>query len=335
MLECCYRGKDTNRKLGKSAIYVCQRFDQCVLEAGDNKIPSCKKCKERLELTDPKFAEKWIDPLKIQDRRKQKTDALRNMLAGASVFLMGGGPSANDVNLEQLNRRGVWTLCINNVAGHSAFRPQAFVCADPPKKFSSSIWLDPQIMKFVPTPKLRGRRGKLRRKVDGEFQDLDVSVKDCPNVWGFQRYSYLVPDDSFFLEDGAHWGNHNSGVEKTGEQKTVCTMLLPMRLLRYLGARRVYLLGVDFRMSTDKGYSFPQGRTEDAVVSNNAQFRIVNDWLVRMQNDGVFKRFGIEFYNCFANSGLRAFPYVPFNEAVKDCQGIVEDVPSLENWYEK
>ena len=118
------------------------------------------------------------------------------------------------------------------------------------------------------------------------------------------------------------------------EKKTVCTMLLGLRLLYYLGARRIYLLGVDFRMDAGYGYSFNQDRAEDAVSSNNGQFAVVNEWLVKMQNDGVFKRFGLEVFNCYQSSGLRAFPYVPFESAIKDACGIIEQVPDLSNYYD-
>lgn len=296
---------------------------------------SCEKCKDRLSIDDPEFSKKWVDPLLVTDRNQKPVECLRDMLAGTSVFLACGGPSANDVALEQLNGRGTWTLAINNMAAHHRFRPQAFLFSDPPSKFSSSIWLDPGIMKFAPIPKLRGRRGGIRRKVDGKFEQLDVRTYQCPNVWGFQRDSWLWPDDRFFLTESACWGNHNAGVKKTGQPKTVCTMLLGLRLLRYLGARRVFLIGVDFRMSPDYGYAFGQERDSEAAHSNNAQFKVVNDWLVEMQRNGTFSRFGMEILNCNQFSSLRAFPYIPFDEAMIIGRGMVEEFPDTAGWYEK
>lgn len=339
----------------------------CLLRRGK---ADCRDCAERLPLDAPDFAERWTDPLEIVTRDRTPTDALRNVLAGASVFLACGGPSASDLPLEDLNRRGVWTMCVNNMAGHARFRPQAFLCSDPPLKFSHSIWLDPAVMKFVPTPKLCGRsRTRLKRKVDGEFVSLNRRTTDCPNVWGFKRWSWLSPDERFFLTDGACWGNQDAGVKRTGEEKTVCTMLLGMRLLRYLGARRVFLIGVDFRMSREYGYSFAQGnaykyackfelKKESGLFvcrncggtsrtdtyrdcpaksdnSDNRQYAVVNRWLCRMEERGVFRRFGVEFFNCYERSGLRAFPHVPFGTAVEAAQGLVEDEPDLAGWYEK
>jgi hypothetical protein len=299
---------------------------------------ACCNCPTKLTIDDPKFLETWRDPLEVIDRNRNPAgDVLRNLLAGSSVFLLCGGPSANDLPLEDLGRRGIWTMAVNNAAGHSRVRPQAFVCADPPMKFSHSIWLDPAIMKFVPTPKLcRGRRAMRQKLSDGTWQWMkDRNVGNSPNVWGFKRNSWLNPDDSFFLDDGTPWGNHASGVERTGQPKTVCTMLLAIRLLRFLGAHRVYLVGVDFRMTPETGYSFGQGRTQEACDSNNRQFSVISGWLTAMQEKGVFARFGMDIYNCYERSGLRAFPFVPFEEAVADCQGLCEESPDLVGWYEK
>ncbi len=291
----------------------------------------CNGCKARLE----GFGSQWKDPLVVLDRDREQTHSLRNLLAGRSAFLLCGGPSANDEPLELLVSKGMWTLAVNNVAGHPRVRPQAFVCSDPPCKFSHSIWLDPGIMKFIPTPKLTNRgRGQLRKKENGEFSSLGKTVLDCPNVWGFQRHSWLKIDDSFLSSDGACWGNHQKGADATAQPKTVCTMLLAIRLLYYLGAKTIYLVGVDFTMTPEYGYSFGQARDAGASSSNNAQFRVVNQWLVDLVEAGVFQRFGLSIYNTYANSGLRAFPYAPFSEAIEQARGIIEPVPDLANWYD-
>ena len=297
-------------------------------------LPHCDPCPERLHGTIAEAGDRWKDPLIITDRALQRTAILRDLLAGGDAFLLCGGPSANDLPLELLSRRGMWSMAVNNMAGHPKVRPQAFVCSDPPKKFSHSIWLDPGVMKFVPTPKLKRRRGSLRWKKDGELEPLGKSACDCPNAWGFQRHSWLYPDDRFFLSDGACWGNHQAGVEVTQQPKTVCTMFLGMRILHYLGARTIYLVGVDFRMSPERGYSFGQGRDKGASASNNHLFEVVNDWLCQMQEGGVFQRFGLSIYNCYERSGLRAFSHVPFEDAVQHARGAIEESPDLSGWYD-
>ena len=187
---------------------------------------------------------------------------------------------------------------------------------------------------------MRKRRGRIRQKVGDKFLNLDLSVSDCPNIWGFERRSWMRPDESFFLEPSAAWGNHQSGVAMTGQPKTVCTMLLAIRILYYLGCRRIYLVGVDFNMKPDVGlsdnYAFGEFRKPDAVSSNNDQFRIVNQWLVTMQQGGVFEKFGLEIFNCNPLSGLRAFAHVPFEMAILDTLKNFPPHPfDLTDWYTK
>jgi len=304
---------------------------QCLLFHSE---PKCEGCTKHLEPTDAYLISKWVDQLGIIDRFRNSTTALRNVLGNRGVFLMCGGPSANAMPLEKLAGRGVWTMTVNNACGHPKVRPQAMVCSDPPKKFTYSVWMDPGIMKFVPNVKMSGSRGRLRKKENGRLVHIKESVADCPNVWGFTRYSWLSPDDTYFLSDGACWGNHKHGTQITGQPKTVCTMLLAIRLLKYLGARRVYLIGVDFRMTEQAVYSFDQGRDVGACQSNNAQFAVVNEWLCQHQRDKIFARYGLEIFNCYQRSGLRAFPYFPFEEAIKDVRGDIEEVPDLSHWYD-
>jgi len=307
--------------------------ERCLLHATPT---TCPNCVDLLTLSDPAFPSKWSDPLEVIDRKRRITPAIKDMLAGRPSFLLCGGPSVNDLPLELLNTRGVFVLAVNNAGAHARIRPQAFVCSDPPKKFSHSIWMDSGVMKIIPSPKLtNSRRGRLRAKRDGKFYDLVQTTYACPNVWGFKRWSWMYPDHRFFATDGACWGNQDKGTKATGQEKTVCTMLLGLRLLYYLGSRRIYLLGVDFQMREGYGYSFGQERSAGAIASNNEHFRIVNRWLSEMQNNGTFAKFGLEVFNCFSRSGLRAFPYVPFVDAVKDCQGICEDVPDTAQWYEQ
>lgn len=333
--HCVYFGDEQGERGSDKEIHSCHLHDRCVRDDPASKLVSCRDCNSRLRLGDEGFLDKWVDPLVVLDRRRKRTEALRDLLAGGDAFLAAGGPSADDLPLEELNRRGIWTMAVNNMAGHGSFRPQAMVCADPPGKFSHSIWLDPGIVKFVPMAKLRGVRARLRRKLpDGKFKRLDRETHQCPNVWGYKRCPWLTPDDDFFLADGAYWGNLDDGVRRTGQPKAVCTLLLGIRLLRYLGARRVFLVGVDFSMSSGRGYAFPQGGTREAAASNNEHFAVVNEWLCQMQKRGVFERFGISILNCYQNSSLRAFPHVPFDTAVEIVRGGVEDRPDLSGWYD-
>jgi len=336
-MDCAYRSETEEGTTPEGeSIYLCNLHKRnCKLEGKARRLLVCASCKDRLCLSDDNFADKWKDPLIITDRNKSHVDALRGMLAGGKAFLLAGGPSTNDQPIEELSGRGFFSLAVNNMAGHPRLKPQAFVCSDPPCKFSHSIWLDPGIMKFAPIPKMSGGRAVLHRKdKDGTFVKMKKRVSECPNVWGFSRESYLYPDHRFFTSPCACWGNHNAGVKKTGELKTVCTLLLGLRILYYLGARRIFLVGVDFTMSPENGYSFGQNRDSGAATSNNYLFSVVNDWLCRMAENCTFEKFGLEVYNCNEHSSLKAFEYVPFEEALINARGIVEKSPNLALWYE-
>ena len=129
MSQCVYLEEYKPTSISKCLIYR-----ECVLKQDKSDRMSCDRCKEKLFLDDDNFTDKFVDSLYIIDRLKNPTHALRNLLAGRSAFLICGGPSANDLPLNSLNNRGCWTMTVNNVGGHKDFRPNAFVCSDPPSK---------------------------------------------------------------------------------------------------------------------------------------------------------------------------------------------------------
>lgn len=277
-----------------------------------------------------------IDPLFVTDRLKNRVDMSGLLANRSTAFLVCGGPSLNLIDPALLNQRGLFTMAVNNAAAWKSFRPSAFVCSDPPMKFHLGIWLDPSVMKFIPLPKLKGGRGILRKKEDGKFSKTDFSACHCPNVWGFLRRSWMALDDTFFTEEGAAWGNLDEGVMRVGLPKTVNTMLLGIRLLHYLGARQIFLVGCDFKMTEGNTYAFDQGKGDDGVSSNNVQYQNVNDWLTKMQEDGIFNKFGLSIMNTSMNSELKAFPKVSIDAALQTAlKGFPTCPLDLNGWYEK
>ena len=335
-LVCVYLGAETDEKRRRvdQAIYQCGQYDSCTLKSNRGGLPACDGCKQFSAIH--AAHEKYLDPLRITDRAGNPTHALRNMLYGGAAFLVCGGPSLKTLPYERLRERGVFSLGINNAAG---FAPcSAFVCSDPPSKFHSSIFLDPKVMKFLPTPKLRRNRNKLRKKVGDKFEEIKRTTANCPNVWGFERRSWLMCNHTWFTEPSAAWGNHQIGVNKTGEPKTVNTMLLGLRVLQYLGAKIIFLLGVDFHMDPSRGdtgnYAFPEHKHAKGCLSNNDQYVNTANWLSRLKP--VFEQFGFQTFNCNPLSSLRVFDHVPFETALEACRGPVCTEPlDLERWYEK
>lgn len=320
-------------KDGRS-YYTCNMHEKCTLAGkSEGSVVSCEHCRDKL--FDDGDMTKFQDQLGFYDHRRQRTKVFQDFLKGRPTFLICGGPSANKLDLSQLNRRGIWSLAVNNVAGHSGFKPSAFTCSDPPQKFHDGIWKDPGVMKLIPHQKLTKGRSKLREKHGDQFQECSLRTADCPNVWGFDRRAWLRCDDSFFTEPMASWGNMKQGVNMgIVEPKTACTMLLGFRLLYYFGSRKIFLIGADFQMNEQTKYSFGQERTDDAIRENNAQFSIVNNWLCRLFP--VFLRFGLQVFNCNPLSGLMAFPTKRYNEAVAETlDGFPAEPFDLSGWYEK
>lgn len=320
----------------EEGIYSCTVHSKCQLTKLKQGLAACNGCPEYtpLDAPDSWVREKWLDPLRITDSRREPTHALRNLLKGGSAFLVLGGPSANTEPTEKLTERGVWSLAVNNVAAH--IRVNAFLCSDPPSKFHDGIWRDPSVMKFIPTVKLKGKRARLRKKIGGEFLSAEITTASSPNTWGFGRRSWLSLDQSWFLTPEAAWGNHKSGAERTGQPKVVQTMLLGLRVLQYLGARKIFLLGCDFRMPvTGPIYSFAEKKNEGGVSNCNDVYKVLNKWLHALRP--VFERFGFYTYNTNQHSRLTAFEYVPFEHAVDLCKG--ENFPEVpldtDMWYDK
>lgn len=269
-----------------------------------------------------------VDGLEVVDRHGNRTDALKGLWQPCSAFYVCSGPSLNNVDISRVAERGVLSLGVNNAAAY--VQCSAFVCADPVEKFHQAIWFDGKILKFVPTAKFKKR---VRSKVDGEFNWTPFRVRDCPNVWGFQRKTYWEPD-SFFTNPIASWGCSDKQVEQQGKPKCVFTFFCGLRLLHYLGVKRVYLLGVDFAMQGGGrklgNYAFEQTGGGDG---NNEHYRAAVVLLEELVP--VFEREQFEVLNCNADSHLRLFPYVPFDEALRDCKGGVPDVIDLSGFYEK
>lgn len=280
----------------------------------------------------------WRDPLHVTDYRKEMCgEIFEGTMHGGAGFIIGGGPSFTDEQAKLLSQRGIWSMAINNAACHPLHRPNAMVCADPPNKFHDGIWRDPGIMKFVPIPKLRGGRGSLRaQRGDGTFYKPGMSVVDCPNVWGFLRRNWCEADESFFTDTGAAWGNLAAGVLRTGRAKGVCTLLLAIRLMYWLGFRTIYLVGVDFKMSEQAGYFYPQARDADAVTSNMDLYSVIRDLLAEIKNKGIFEAFGLKVVNCNPESALDIFEHSPIDEAVSWALKEFPQQPwKMQGWYEK
>ena len=242
--------------------------------------------------------EKWSAPL-------------IDLFKGGSAFLIASGPSFASVDKSLLAKPGVWTMTLNNAV--RSFRGNAACIVDDPSRFVASLWLDPKIMKFVPTSHFRRPIWDNRTftKPDGtadiRWSPMGVNVGDCPNVFGYQRNEKFHAT-RYLKEETINWGNN----KKWGGGRSV--MLASIRILYLMGFRRVYLVGVDFDMTEDNRYHFDEGRTESAVSGNMATYSKLIKWFSEAKP--LFDREGFIIKNCNPQSGLRIFPFISVEEAV-------------------
>jgi hypothetical protein len=253
-----------------------------------------------------------------------KLGFLRTDLSGlwsSPGFLVCGGPSINKIPYQKLSERGIVSMAINNSGGHVPVT--AWVFSDPQEKFHHGLFLDPKMMTFAPISKLNKN---YRIKENGQFRWSEKKVRDCPNTFGFSRRTELYPEN-FLKTDYAMWGYGGKQLEPK-PFICLCTMLLGIRLMCYLGCPKIYLLGVDFLRTEVEQYSFAQ-----KANPSNRRYEHENAMLKSIKT--FVEQEGIKIYNCNPESKCDAFELKSFDEAFEDCKGLVREPFDLAGWYEK
>jgi hypothetical protein len=225
------------------------------------------------------------------------TDLYRN----AGCFFIGSGPSFAKVNKDQLKKPGVLTWGVNN--SPKAFRPNLWCCVDEPARFLESVWRDPTIMKFCGT----GKAGKPIWD-HAKWGYSKTLVQDCPNVIHITRNSQFQAA-KFLTEDTINWGNNKD----YGGGRSV--MIASIKIMYLLGIRRVYLLGVDFKMTESYRYHFEEQRSKGAIRNNQASYHKMLSYFTQLAP--YFKDAGFQIFNCTQGSELTCFPYMRLDDAIK------------------
>ena len=241
---------------------------------------------------------------------------LGDLYRGCSAFLIASGPSFGELitgssevhgktHREMLEHPGFVTMGLNN--SPRTFRPNLWTCVDDPTHFIKSIWLDPKIQKFAPMHHAE------KKLFDNEtWEEMDLRVGDCPNVLYYRRNEDFVAEQ-FLTEDTFNWGNHTEKVDAYGGKGGRSVLFVALRMLFYLGVRKLYLLGVDFNMDNTHKYHFEQDRAPGSIKGNNSSYRIMMKRLEALKP--YCDQLGFEVYNCNPNSALGAFPKISFDDA--------------------
>jgi len=240
---------------------------------------------------------------------------LKNHYKNSSIFFLGAGPSLLDLDLASLKQRGIITFGVNNLAA-KLFRPNLWTCVDTPLSFHESIFRDPAITKFIAgihtgsqfTTENRGRS--------------ELVVKQCPNVIHYDMNDLFEPD-IFFEQDTVCWGNAENVTDCLGLKSGRSVMLPTIKIMAYLGFKRIYLLGCDFNMQYDpekkgtgKTYAFRQYKNQKACDDNNKGYIRLAKRLAALLPGLEFQN--IKVYNCNELSNLKVFSYKSFDDCKKE-----------------
>jgi hypothetical protein len=257
-----------------------------------------------------KFSNNFTQPAPLLFTQDHHPLWLGDIYRGRSAFLIAGGPSFSSLDHAKLRQPGVLTMGMNNAV--KTFRPNLWVSVDSPDHFLRSIWLDPTIMKFVPIC----HANKPIFNSD-DWQYMDICVGDCPNMVYYKRNEHFRARQ-FLWEDCINWGNHKI----YGGGRSV--MLIALRILFILGIRRVYLLGVDFKMDVKTKYHFEQNRAPGSISGNNSTYEKLIVWFRELRP--LFEEQNLQVFNCNRDSNLRVFDYVPYEKA---CARILKEFDNV------
>jgi hypothetical protein len=273
-----------------------------------------------------KFRHGFIQPAPLFFTQDHHPLPLGDIYRGRSAFLVCSGPSLAKLAEERapaagmtprewfqrgpLAQPGVLKMGLNNSV--KTVRPNLHVSVDSPAHWIRSLWLDPLITKFVPIC----LASKYVFNSD-EWKFMEVRVGDCPNVVYYKRNEHFQAKQ-FLWEDCFNWGMHS---EKGGGRSV---MLPAIRILYTLGIRKVYLLGCDFNMSATSHYHFEQDRNKGSINGNTSTYKKLDGWFKELRP--LFEKEDFHVYNCNPQSGLKAFDFVSFDDALTELQAHMDFV---------
>lgn len=247
--------------------------------------------------------------------------SFRNCYENQSCFLIGGGPSFLSQKVELLKQPGIVTATMNNAG--AIFRSNFWFSVDDPSRFQSRIYCDSGIMKFIKTKYLAKRVSVWS---GNDLVTLPNKLRECPNIWGYTHdKGFTTFHQNHFLDTQyPSWGSSAKENDVEGIEWHKSVMLVSIWLLYYLGFRRLYLLGCDFRMKVNKPYSFDEVQPKARCKGNNRLYGWLERQFVAMKNH--FEAKGLVVKNCSPGSQLEAFPRMDMEDAIRyECGLLPQD----------
>lgn len=291
---------------------------------------TCLDCRHFFSARQRHVTERGRHPAGVVIDRDGAEAGVADLYRGAGVFLVLGGASVVELPLGLLKARGIATMSVNNCPAvlPPLMKPTIWLHTDKACKFHTSIWMDPAILKIIPTAE-KGR--KLHRRRDGVFEELDVTPADMPGTLFFNRNTTFNPD-TWLYEPTINRGNSKKDAAKNRLPHTINTMFAALRLAFYLGFHRVYLVGCDFKMQPWQPYGFRQAKHSGGVDSNNNAYK--NMQLMFDMLAPRFAEVGFEVYNVTPGSDLKTFPFMRIRDAVNRETLDIDQELDTDGWYE-
>lgn len=272
------------------------------------------------------FFSKNLEPLEMNDA-----------YLGAACFITLTGPSIKEHDLSLLKQRGLFTIGVNN--SPALVKPDFWTYVDRSYRFHDAIWRDPTITKCIPVQHLE--KWQLKRWDEGEGKPVPwakpngdaVKPRDCPGVISHRRNAYFC-DRNWLSEPSLNWGNSEKSHKANGWPHKLDTMFLAINSAYALGFRRVFLLGCDFTMRPTEPYGIDEGKEAGAVTACNLGYHKM-DLMFQALQKSLFTTAGFHVYNCAEVSGLTAFPFCPYDEALDAAtEGMPSDPLKTRGWYQ-
>ena len=199
--------------------------------------------------------------------------------SGQSAFLLCGGPSLTDLDLDEL--RLLHTAGVNNTA--RVFTTDLWFCVDDPLGFNmpARFWDDSRTTKFIPNR---------------------FYTSTGPSMKGVIPYNEAMSWEwsKYLSEERVLWG--------------VSVMFAAVRILFHLGVRRIFLLGCDLHMDKDRPYAADEQATDWHVRSNNRAYEDIKTQFRQIRS--LLEDHGMHLFNCNPHSKLTIFPFMAYNRAL-------------------
>ena len=302
-----YGGLNTGSRI--PACATCNTFVELDQPVSMSSSPKKKKKKRPLPARDNHY--KLNIPNVVLTPEEKPADFLEGMYKGVGIFVLCGGPSLAREELQLLRRKGIVTASVNNAMVEFDWNTNIWITCDDQNRFSDTIWQDPNVMKFA---KIKYLARYLKGNGPTGTYDKQIMPKDLANSWGYNHCAGW-DENTFLTQDLPTWGTSRPDQDPEGSRhKSV--MLIMIRLLFWLGFRRIYLLGCDWKMSQNNPYTFKETISPKSVRGNNELFR----WLSNRFKDLVphFKEHGLYITNCTTGGKLDVFPRMTLEAAVKE-----------------